>query len=86
MSENNLKTTGSREIILVEVDKEYYEQNLNTFLDKCVKIKAVRVEGEDFEGDETHSKLLKSYYKARKELRDYEFIRRHNHKNTHRDF
>jgi hypothetical protein len=42
------------------------------------KLKAVVVRDDFFNEDEIHKKLLKVYLKAKKDLRDYEFNKRHN--------
>lgn len=42
------------------------------------KLKAVNVRDNFFDNDEHHKSLLKAYLKAKKDLRDYEFNKRHN--------
>ena len=81
MKGNREEFQEQREVLALEVEKEYFEFHREVFLNEAVKVKASRVIGEDFKNDETHGKLLKSYYNARKELRDYEYNKRFNFKN-----
>jgi len=67
-----------KEIMIISVSKDYYTENIKVFSNPSVKIKSVYVEGENHEGDETHKALLKKYMKAQKELRNWEFNKRHN--------
>jgi len=67
-----------REVIVLTVDKTYYEKHLNVFKAPNTNIKSVFVEGENHAEDEMHKKLLKNYLKAQKELRDWEYNKRHN--------
>ena len=67
-----------REVVVLTVYKDYYEQNIKVFSNPEVKIKSVFVEGDNYEGDTTHKMLLKKYMKAQTELRDYEFNKRYN--------
>lgn len=72
MNESNLK-----EIVVLTVNKKYYEENIDIFKSDNVSVKSVFVEGEDQKDDMIHKALLKNYLKAQKELRDYEFNKRH---------
>lgn len=67
-----------KEVMVLTVDKEYYEKHLDIFKYPNTNVKSVFVEGENHDGDEMHKKLLKNYLKAQKELRDWEFNKRHN--------
>ena len=69
---------GIKEVIVLTVDKKYYEKHIDIFKEPNTSIKSVFVEGESHDKDETHKLLLKKYMKAQKELRDYEFNKRHN--------
>ena len=66
------------EVIVLTVDKEYYYKHIDIFKAPNTSIKSVFVEGENHEGDEMHKRLLKKYIKAQKELRDWEYNKRHN--------
>ena len=66
-----------KELIILTVSKEYYSNHLDIFSNENVNIKSVYVEGENHEGDELHKKLLNNYIKAKNELRDYEYFKRH---------
>jgi hypothetical protein len=66
-----------REIYVLTVDKEYYAKHIEIFKAPNTTVKSVFVEGENHEGDEMHKRLLKNYLKAQKELRDWEFNKRH---------
>lgn len=66
------------ETVVLTVDKEYYSEHIDVFSSPKVSIKSVFVSGEDHEGDEMHKKLLKNYMKAKTDLRDWEFNKRHN--------
>ena len=67
-----------KEVIVLTVDKEYYIKHINIFKAPNTDIKSVFVEGENHEGDEMHKRLLKNYIKAKTELRDWEYNKRHN--------
>ena len=67
----------ARERYILTVDKSYYQEHYEVFKPPNTEIRSVFVEGENHENDPEHSKLLKEYYKAQKELRDYEFNKRH---------
>lgn len=68
--------------MLVIVDKAYYEQHYETFKPPNTEVRSVYVEGEDHSDDMIHKGLLKSYLKARDELRDYEYQKRHTKKRS----
>jgi len=67
-----------REVIVLTVDKKYYEKHIDIFKAPNTSIKSVFVEGENHIDDGLHKRLLKNYLAAQKELRDYEFNKRHN--------
>jgi len=67
-----------REVIVLTVDKKYYEKHIDIFKAPNTSIKSVFVEGENHEDDLIHKMLLKRYLKAKQELRDHEFNKRHN--------
>jgi hypothetical protein len=66
-----------KEIIVLTVEADYYSEHIDIFSSNEVKIKSVYVEGEDHEEDIIHKQLMKAYMKAKKDLRDYEFDKRH---------
>lgn len=71
-----------RERHLIEIQDSYYKENFDFF--KHPKAKHIRtiVTADDdmFKADPVHAVLLSKYIKAGKELRDYKFNKRHNHK------
>jgi len=73
-----MSKSGIKEVIVLTVNKEYYTKHIDVFKEPNTRIKSIFVEGEIHEKDETHKSLLKKYMKAQKELRDYEFNKRHN--------
>jgi hypothetical protein len=70
-----------REKLIVAVDKAYYLEHYEVFKPPNTVIKSAYVEGENHEGDLQHAVLLKAYYKAQKELRDYEYNKRYGNPN-----
>ena len=80
MSRNKDYANEVKELFYISVDKEYYFNNYDTFKPPNTEIKRTIVVGETHENDETHRILLKTYLKAQKDLRDYEFNKRHNFK------
>ena len=82
MSASSKLFQEERERHLIEVPDSLYREHLDFF--KYPKTRHVRTivtaDEEMFKDDETHKKLLKTYYESSKKLRDYEFDKRHNHK------
>lgn len=68
----------AKERMVITVYKDYYEQNYEVFRPPNTEVKSIFVEGEEHVKDEMHKSLLKTYMKAQKALRDYEFNKRHN--------
>jgi len=66
---------------VVIISHEFFKKHFKLFTDKehCVWTKTI-VEDDLFKDDEYHAKLIKAKRKAEKELRDYEYNKRHNFK------
>ena len=77
---NRAEALEASELLTLEVERHYYDAHFDIFQDKGVKLKSIRISNEDFSEDETHKILLSAYYKHRKNLRDYEYNKRHNYK------
>jgi len=77
---NRAEALEANELLTLEVERQYYDAHFEIFQDKGVKLKSIRVSNEDFSENENHKALLKTYYKSRKDLRDYEYNKRHNYK------
>jgi hypothetical protein len=82
MSASGKLFQDERERHLIEVPDSYYKEHFEFFkYPKTKHIRTIVTADEDmFKDDERHNVLLKQYMKANKDLRDYKFDKRHNHK------
>lgn len=69
---------NKKEVVVLTVYKDYYQKHIDIFKHPNTTVKSVYVEGEDNTNDAKHKTLLKKYMEVKKELRDYEFNKRHN--------
>ena len=65
------------EYITIEISKEQFDEVYKSGLISDYKLKKVEVRDEFFENDEHHRQLKKASDKAYKDLKTYEFRKRH---------
>jgi len=78
MGQSSRNFLEEREVHYLEVDTDYYKEMSNVFNNPSVRHIRVDVKNEEFKDDELHDALLKSFLKAKKQLKTYEFNKRHN--------
>jgi hypothetical protein len=65
---------------IIIVDDDYLKEHLDIFSHAKCKVTKTVVQDDMFKDDQVYKDLLKVKQKAEKNLRDYEFNIRHNHK------
>jgi hypothetical protein len=66
------------EVHYLEVETDYYKEMYSVFNNPKVRHIRADVKNEEFKDDELHDALLKTFLKAKKQLKTYEFNKRYN--------
>ena len=66
------------ELVVLEMQKQFFEEHHDTIFKHC-NVKRVYVKNDNFKDDQMYKNLLRTYMKASKELRDYEYEQLHNY-------
>jgi hypothetical protein len=66
------------ENVKIEIDKELFNELVKQGILTVDSLKEVVIKDDFFKDDETHKELIKASHKAYKDLKIYEFNKRHN--------